>query len=155
MGWHERHALGSSQGSRGTSRPETLNLEAWIIMLRDNFLTADKQRVNIKETSVFTTTTITLCVCVCVVCCGVSQLLLALFLAARCLPQAKTTPYLDTTTPPSGHHCVQNQGCCYAKITGFYHPRDSNNGFTIHFPNCTCISRLGGPSFRSCPVCKI
>jgi hypothetical protein len=37
MGWHERHALGSSQGSRGTSRPETLNLEAWIIMLRDNF----------------------------------------------------------------------------------------------------------------------
>jgi len=38
MGWHERHALGSSQGSRGTSRPETLNLEAWNIMLRDTKL---------------------------------------------------------------------------------------------------------------------
>lgn len=30
MGWHRRHAWDSFPGSRGTLRPETLNLEAWI-----------------------------------------------------------------------------------------------------------------------------
>ena len=30
MGWHRRHAWDSFLGSRGTLRPETLNLEAWI-----------------------------------------------------------------------------------------------------------------------------
>ena len=36
MGWHERHAS-HLRGSRGTLRPEALNLEAWNHMLRDSF----------------------------------------------------------------------------------------------------------------------
>jgi len=34
MGWHERHAS-LRWGSRGISRPEALNLEAWNFMLRN------------------------------------------------------------------------------------------------------------------------
>ncbi|CBH12940.1 hypothetical protein, unlikely [Trypanosoma brucei gambiense DAL972] len=34
MGWHERHAP-RPWGSRGTLRPEALNLDAWNFMLRD------------------------------------------------------------------------------------------------------------------------
>jgi hypothetical protein len=37
MGWHERHAS-LRWGSRGISRPEALNLEAWNFMLRDTNL---------------------------------------------------------------------------------------------------------------------
>ena len=38
MGWHERHAP-FRWGSRGISRPEALNLEAWNFMLRDTTYT--------------------------------------------------------------------------------------------------------------------
>ncbi|KAH9598197.1 hypothetical protein LSM04_006687 [Trypanosoma melophagium] len=42
MGWHERHAS-LRRGSRGTLRPEALNLEAWNIMLRDFELERDRK----------------------------------------------------------------------------------------------------------------
>jgi lipopolysaccharide/colanic/teichoic acid biosynthesis glycosyltransferase len=35
MGWHERYASVYDRGSRGTLRPEALNLTAWNHMLTD------------------------------------------------------------------------------------------------------------------------